>query len=109
MIRVSKIAHASYETPDLVQQTEYNRHSRAHPRQQGQRHRLSRLHGRSSFIVVLKARRRNACGSGFRSASDVDLGDFESQVPDHGIQTERKSDPEPSISDMLVFTIPRAR
>jgi catechol 2,3-dioxygenase-like lactoylglutathione lyase family enzyme len=23
MIRVSKIAHASYETPDLAQQTEY--------------------------------------------------------------------------------------
>ena len=50
MIRVNKIAHATYETPDLDKQTEYYTDIYGTDAGvQGEGHRLSRLHGRSSF------------------------------------------------------------
>ena len=57
MIRVHKIAHATYETPDLDQQAEYlHRHSGADARRQGKGHGVSRLDGRSSFRGVAARR-----------------------------------------------------
>ena len=108
MIRVSKIAHASYETPDLDKQTEYYTDilglDASRPRR-----RTRSISPRRSIIIrscCAKARRRNACASAFQISPDADLGEFEKQVAGHGIKTERRKDPEPSISDMLVFADP---
>ena len=58
MIRVKKIAHATYETPDLDQQVGVlHRHSRPQPRRQGQGRRLPRLDRRSSFGRAAQRRR----------------------------------------------------
>jgi len=108
MIRVSKIAHASYETPDLVQQTEYYTDILG----------LTLISKDSDAVylastvdhhsIVLRQGTQAQCARvGFQIGQDVDLSDFERQVANHGIKTERKRDPEPSISDTLVFTDPK--
>ena len=82
MIRVKKIAHATYEMPDLEKQIEYYTEILGLTRdRQGQGRGLSRL--APSIITrwcCARARRRNACASASRSAPDDDLDAFEKQV-----------------------------
>ena len=44
---------------------------------------------------------------GFQVGPDDDLAAFEKQTAAHGIKTERKKDPEPSIADMVTFEDPK--
>ena len=44
---------------------------------------------------------------GFQIGPQEDLNEFEKQTQKHGVKTARKKDPEPSISDMLVFEDPK--
>src|ERR1700676_2589634 len=108
MIRVSKIAHASYETPDLDQQTEYYTDIlglSVAAKDKDAVYLASTVDHHS--VVLRKCAQAQCMRVGFQIAPDADLGDFEKQVAGHGIKTERKKDPEPSISDMLVFADPK--
>ena len=109
MIGVKKIAHATYETPDLDQQVEYYTDilgltlARA-------RTRTLPISPRPSTIIrwcCAKAARHNACGSAFRSGPTTTSNEFEKQTAAHGIKTKRKKDPEPTIADMVVFEDPK--
>ena len=44
---------------------------------------------------------------GFQIGPQEDLNEFDKQTQKHGVKTSRKKDPEPSISDMLVFEDPK--
>ena len=44
---------------------------------------------------------------GFQIGPNDDLNAFEKQVQGHGVKTQRKKDPEPTISDMLSFADPK--
>src|SRR5581483_10725686 len=58
--------------------------------------------------VVLRRGEHAQCARvGFQIPDDADLNDFEKQVAGHGVKTERRRDPEPSIADVLVFTDPK--
>jgi catechol 2,3-dioxygenase-like lactoylglutathione lyase family enzyme len=57
--------------------------------------------------VLRKGANAQCARVGFQIAPDADLGAFEKQVAAHGIKTERKKDPEPSIADMVVFADPK--
>ena len=99
MIGVKKIAHASYETPDLDQQVEYYTDILGLTLiAQGQGRGLSRLTiDHHSVVLRHGAHPRTACALGFQLGPDDDLDGFEKQTAAHGIKTERKKDPEPTI------------
>jgi catechol 2,3-dioxygenase-like lactoylglutathione lyase family enzyme len=108
MIRVSKIAHASYETPDLDQQTEYYTEIlglTVAAREQDTVYLASTVDHHS--VVLRRGGQAQCVRLGFQIAPDADLSAFEKQVAAHGIKTERRSNPEPSIADMLVFADPK--
>ena len=108
MIRVTKIAHASYRTPDLDQQIEYytdilglklvaRDKEKAYLASTIDHHSVVLEHGSKAECVRL----------GFQIATDADLNDFEKQVAALGVKTSRKKDPEPSIADMVTFEDPK--
>jgi catechol 2,3-dioxygenase-like lactoylglutathione lyase family enzyme len=108
MIRVRKIAHASYETPDVEQEIEYyteiigltlvERDSEA-------AYLASTLDHHS--VVLRRGATAQCVRIGFELGVDDDLDAFERQVAAHGIKTERKRDAEPTISDMVTFPDPK--
>ena len=108
MIRVSKIAHVSYETPDLDRQTEYYTEIlglKVAAKEQDTVYLASTV---DHHAVVLRRGAQPQCTRlGFQIPQDADLGEFERQVAGHGIKTERRTDPEPSIAEMVVFTDPK--
>ena len=89
MIGVKKIAHASYETPDLDQQVEYYTDILGLiADRQGQGRGLSRHHRRSSFGGAAQGRASAQCVRlGFQLGPDDDLDAFEKQTAAHGIKT----------------------
>jgi catechol 2,3-dioxygenase-like lactoylglutathione lyase family enzyme len=108
MIRVSKIAHASYETPDLAQQTEYYTAILGLTVAAQEKDTVYLASTVDHHAVVLRKGSQPQCTRiGFQIASTADLDAFEKQLAGHGIAAERRKDPEPSISDMLVFKDPK--
>jgi catechol 2,3-dioxygenase-like lactoylglutathione lyase family enzyme len=108
MIRVSKIAHASYETPDLAQQTEYYTAILGLTVAAQEKDTVYLASTVDHHAVVLRKGAQPQCTRiGFQIASTADLDAFEKQLAGHGIAAERRKDPEPSISDMLVFKDPK--
>ncbi|MBW8638457.1 VOC family protein [Hoeflea sp. WL0058] len=101
---ISKISHASYETPDLDALSEYYTDIiglTVTDREQDTVYLSSSI---DHHCVVLRKGGEAACTRlGFQIGKDDDLDAFEKHVKGFGIETERKRDPEPSISDMLVF------
>jgi catechol 2,3-dioxygenase-like lactoylglutathione lyase family enzyme len=108
MIRVSKIAHAAYETPDLAQQTEYYTDiiGLSLVAQEKDTVYLASTVDHHS-IVLRKGAPAQCTRVGLQIPDAADLDAFESQVKGRGIVTERRKDPEPSIKDMLVFADPK--
>jgi catechol 2,3-dioxygenase-like lactoylglutathione lyase family enzyme len=108
MIRVSKIAHATYETPDLDQQTEYYTNVLGLTVTAKEQNAVFLASTVDHHSVVLRQGMQAQCVRlGFQIAQDADLNDFERQIQAHGVQTVRKRDPEPSISDMVSFFDPK--
>ena len=108
MIRVRKIAHATYEMPDVEKQIAYytdilgltlvaKDKSAAYLASTVDHHSIVLKNGSQAQCVRL----------GFQIAPDDDLGEFEKQVKAHGIKTARKKDPEPTIADMVTFEDPK--
>ena len=104
MIRVSKIAHATYETPDLDQQTEYYTDIIGlivAAKEKDTVYLASTVDHHS--VVLKRGAKANCVRLGFQLAADADLDAFEKQTAAHGIKTARKKDPEPSIAEMVTF------
>jgi catechol 2,3-dioxygenase-like lactoylglutathione lyase family enzyme len=108
MIRVRKIAHAAYEMPDVDKQVEYYTDILGLTlveRTKEAAYLASTVDHHS--VVLSKGAEAKCLRLGFQIAPDDDLGDFERQVQGHGIKTERKKDPEPTISDVVTFADPK--
>jgi catechol 2,3-dioxygenase-like lactoylglutathione lyase family enzyme len=108
MIRVRKIAHAAYEMPDVEKQIEYYTDIiglTLVDRTKDAAYLASTVDHHS--VVLSKGAEAKCLRLGFQIAPDDDLGEFERQVQDHGIKTERKKDPEPTISDVVTFADPK--
>ena len=90
MIRVSKISHATYETPDLIQQIEYYTDViglSLVEQEKDTAYLASTLEHHS--VVLRKGAEAKCTRLGFQLAPDDDLSDFEKQVVAHGIKTSR--------------------
>src|SRR5436189_3767210 len=110
MIGVKKIAHATYETPDLDQQIEYytdilglNRIAR----EKDAAYLASTIDHHSVVLRKGAGDRARCVRIGFQLGTGDDIGPFEKQTAAHGIKTARKKDPEPSIADMVSFEDPK--
>src|SRR5690349_7076961 len=108
MIRVRKIAHASYETPDLDRQVEYYTDVLGltlSARDKDAAYLASTIDHHS--VVLRKGDRARCVRLGFQIGMDDDLDTYEKQTAAHGIKTARKKDAEPTISDMVTFPDPK--
>ena len=108
MIRVKKIAHAVYEMPDVDKQTEYYTEVLGLTVTDKGKDAVYLASTVDHHSVVLRKGSQAKCVRlGFQIAPEDDLGAFEKQVQGHGIKTQRRKDPEPSISDMVTFEDPK--
>jgi len=108
MIRVRKIAHASYEVPDVEQQVEYYTDIvglSVVDRNKEAAYLASTLDHHS--VVLRKGSETKCVRIGFELGADDDLNAFEQQVSAKDIKTERKKDPEPTIADVVTFPDPK--
>jgi catechol 2,3-dioxygenase-like lactoylglutathione lyase family enzyme len=108
MIRVKKIAHATYETPDLDRQVEYYTEVLGLTLAEKGKDAAYLASTLDRHSVVLRQGGQAKCVRiGFQIGPDDDLGAFEKQTQAHGIKTQRKKDPDPSITDMVTFEDPK--
>ncbi len=108
MIRVHKIAHASYEMPDLVQQTEYYTDILGLTLTARDKDAVYLANTVDHHSVVLRKGDQAKCTRiGFQIAPDEDLEAFAKQTEAQGVKVTRKKDSEPSISEMLSFEDPK--
>src|SRR5579863_46747 len=108
MIRVSKIAHATYEAPDLDKQTDYYTEILGLTLAAKDKDTVYLASTVDHHSVVLKRGARAQCTRiGFQIAQDADLDAFAKQVAAHGVKTERKKDPDPTISEVVSFADPK--
>src|ERR1700722_9653734 len=108
MIRVRKIAHASYEVPDVEQQTDYyaNILGMTLVGKEKDASFLANTVDHHS-VVLRKGSQAQGVRVGFQIGEADDLDAFDKQVQGHGIKTQRKKDPEPSIAELLTFEDPK--
>jgi catechol 2,3-dioxygenase-like lactoylglutathione lyase family enzyme len=108
MIGVKKIAHAAYEMPDVERQIEYYTEILGLTLVGKEKDSAYLANAVDHHSVVLRKGDAARClRLGFQIGPDDDLGEFERQVAAHGIKTQRKKDPEPSISDLVAFEDPK--
>jgi catechol-2,3-dioxygenase len=108
MIRVRKIAHASYEMPDLDKQAEYYTDILGLTLTAKDKDAVYLASTVDHHAVVLRRGPAVKCVRiGVQIGPDDDLDTFEKQTAAHQIKTSRKRDPEPTISDMVVFEDPK--
>ena len=110
MIRVRKIAHASYEMPDLEQQVAYYTDILGLTVTAKEKDTVYLANTVDHHAVVLRRGPEVKCVRiGFQLGPDDDLDLFEKQTATRGIKTARRQDPEPTISDMLPSRTRRGR
>lgn len=104
MVGIKKMSHGGYSTPDLVEQTEYYTDVlglTVTGQEKGKVYLSSTVDHHS---VILEQGSDAACVQiGFQIGPDADLDAVEAHVNALDIKTERKTDAQPTISDMLVF------
>jgi catechol 2,3-dioxygenase-like lactoylglutathione lyase family enzyme len=108
MIRVKKIAHATYETPDLPRQVAYYTDVlglTVTDNDKDAAYLASTIDHHS--VVLRKGEHARCVRLGFEVGPDDDLGAFQKQTEAHGIKTTRKNDPEPTIAEMITFEDPK--
>jgi catechol-2,3-dioxygenase len=108
MIRVKKIAHATYEMPDVDRQLEYYTDIvglTLTGKDKEAVYLASTVDHHS--VVLCKGDKARCVRIGLQIAPDDDLDAFEKQVQGHNVKTARKTDPEPSISDAVTFEDPK--
>jgi catechol 2,3-dioxygenase-like lactoylglutathione lyase family enzyme len=108
MISVKKIAHATYEVPDLAKQVEYYTDILGLTQTEKTKDAVYLASTVDHHAVVLRNGAQAQCVRvGFELGPDDDLDGFERQVQGQGVKTQRKKDPDPSITDMLTFEDPK--
>ena len=104
MIRIRKIAHASYEVPDVQAQTEYYTDILGLNLIAKDNDAVYLASTVDHHSVVLRHGAEAKCARiGFQLGPDDDLDVFEKQTAAQGIKTARRRDPEPTIADMVTF------
>ena len=108
MIRVKRIAHASFETPDIERQVAYYTGILGLTLAARDRDTVYLSCGRGEPAVILRRGAHATCTRlAFQVAPETDMGEFARQITGHGISVQRQSDSAPSIGDMVTFEDPK--
>jgi len=108
MIRVRKIAHATYEMPELDKQVEYYTDVLGLTLTAREKDAVYLANTVDHHAIVLRRGPEVKCVRiGLQIGPDDDLDVFDKQTAAHGIKTTRKKDPEPTISEMVAFEDPK--
>jgi catechol 2,3-dioxygenase-like lactoylglutathione lyase family enzyme len=108
MIRVRKIAHATYVTPDLARQTEYYTDILGLVVTAKDRDAVYLAGTVDHHSVVLCQGPAARCMRlGFQIGPGEDLDAFERQIAALGLKTARRRDPAPGVSDAIVLEDPK--
>jgi catechol 2,3-dioxygenase-like lactoylglutathione lyase family enzyme len=104
MIRVRRIAHADFDTPDIDRQVDYYTEILGLTLVAKEKDTAYLANTNDHHSVVLRRASEARCTRiAFQLAPDADLAGFKAQVEAHGIKVESKKDPEPTIPEMLTF------
>ncbi len=105
--RVRRLAHATFETPDLERQIAYYTQALGLTLVEQTADTAWLATGADHHSVILHRGAAPACKRlGFEAAPETDLGDFEKQLRGHGVRTERRRDADPFTPDLLTFSDP---
>jgi catechol 2,3-dioxygenase-like lactoylglutathione lyase family enzyme len=104
MIRVRRIAHADFETPDVDRQVDYYTEILGLTLVDKAKD-VAYLAGTNDHhaVVLRKGSEPRCTRLAFQTAPDADLAEFKKQVEAHGIKVAARSDAEPTIPEMLTF------
>ena len=104
MIRVRRIAHADFDTPDIDRQADYYTEILGLTLVAKEKDTAYLANTNDHHSVVLRRAAEARCTRiAFQLAPDADLAGFKAQVEAHGIKVASKKDPEPTIPEMLTF------
>lgn len=104
MIKVNRIAHAAFETPDLDAQVEHYQRVMGLTLVDRDSEAAYLSASADHHTVVLRKGGAAACNAlGFQLPRGTDLGDYAKQIETHGIKTRRLTDSQPNIKDVLAF------
>ena len=104
MIRVRRIAHADFDTPDIDRQVDYYTEILGLTLVAKEKDVAYLANTNDHHSVVLRRGSAAACTRiAFQIAPEDDLAAFKKQVESHGIKVESKKDPEPTIPEMITF------
>jgi catechol 2,3-dioxygenase-like lactoylglutathione lyase family enzyme len=108
MIRVKRIAYASFETPDIERQVAYYTDILGLTLVTRDKDAAYLSCGQGEPAVILRRGSRPACTRlAFQVAPETELGELARQVTGHGISVRRQSDAAPSIFDVVAFEDPK--
>jgi catechol 2,3-dioxygenase-like lactoylglutathione lyase family enzyme len=108
VIRVKKLSHATYETPDVDQQVDYYTNILGLVLVAKEKNVAYLANANDHHSVILRRGEQPRCtGMAFQLGPDDDLDAFETQTAAHGLRTTRKRDPEPTIAEMVSFEDPK--
>jgi len=104
MIKVNRIAHAGFDTPDLEAQIDHYTRVMGLVLVDREKDAAYLSTGADHHTVVLRGSSTAACRAlGFQLPSGTDLNAYAKQIDAHGIKTRRLSDSQPNIADVLEF------
>jgi catechol-2,3-dioxygenase len=107
MIPISRIAHASFETPDVERLTDYYANVIGLSLAAKEKDAVYLASVLDHSVVLRKGPEARCTRIAFQIPPDSDLGAFEKQMAGHGVQTQRKSDPEPGVPELVSFEDPK--
>lgn len=108
MIRVRRIGHVAFETPDLERQVDYYTQVLGLSLVERDRDAAYLASEQDHHSVVLRRGDQPRCARiGFQLAPGADLAEFERQVTAQGVRAERQSDGAPGQSSTLAFDDPK--
>jgi len=108
MTDIRKISHATYETPDLAQQTEYYTDVIGLTLVDKDREAVflaSTVEHHS--VVLMKGDAARCTRLGFQVGPDADLADLVRKVEGHGVTVEHRQDAEPGVGELVTFVDPK--
>ena len=104
MIKVNRISHAGFDTPDLEAQIDHYTRVMGMTLVDRENDAAYLSTGADHHTVVLRGGSNAACRAlGFQLPPGTDLTAYAKQIETHGIRTRRLSDSQPNISDVLAF------
>jgi catechol 2,3-dioxygenase-like lactoylglutathione lyase family enzyme len=107
MIRVRRIGHATFETPDLERQIVYYTNVLGLALVEREKDTAYLASTLDHHSVVLKRGAAAACRRlSFQIAPGTDMAELERQLSAHGVKSERRSNPSPSIREFVSFDDP---